>query len=294
MHLGNAAITPECAAVTTLGAAAGLAWLAWSDRGSTRQQPTVASVVGWTAFVFAAQAWNLPVLPSASAHLVGGVLLARMLGPVLGASAMGIILAVQAFALGDGGWMAWGCNFLNMGLLPAITIHALNRLSPTSYASPAPTLAPALAAAATIVVAAVAICGEVLLFRSESLPTWSVFASHMLGVHLWIGLLEGTLTFAILHAVRSWETASPKGQSTWRVAAVVTSLMVVAAIGLGSSLPDGYEAALDAAGLAFLPAADVVDAWTSQLGLLVVGLAVAGVVSGAISATARLGSRRLA
>src|SRR5437660_81918 len=108
MHLGNGAITPECAVLTYGAAAAGLAASAAALRAS---RPTVAKLqlaAGLACAVFAAQAINVPVAPGFSAHLVGGVFLAWALGPALGTWTMAAVLAVQAVALGDGGIAALG------------------------------------------------------------------------------------------------------------------------------------------------------------------------------------------
>src|SRR4051794_13194047 len=113
MHLGNGAITPECAAVTFGAAAAGLAGRA---AGLRVERPTVEKLqlaVGLGCVVFAAQAINVPVAAGISGHLVGGVLLAWALGPALGAWTIALVLAIQAIALGDGGIAALGANVLN-------------------------------------------------------------------------------------------------------------------------------------------------------------------------------------
>jgi ABC-type Co2+ transport system permease subunit len=76
MHLGNGAITPECVAITLSAASAGLGLCAWSARREARPLSKLGFAAGLGAFVFAAQAVNVPILPGISAHLVGGVLLA--------------------------------------------------------------------------------------------------------------------------------------------------------------------------------------------------------------------------
>src|SRR5688572_15566265 len=103
MHLGNGAITPECAVLTVGGAAAGLAAAAVSLRKLESPSGKLLLAGGLGALIFAAQAINVPVWPGISGHLVGGVLLAWALGPGLGAWTMALILAVQALWLGDGG-----------------------------------------------------------------------------------------------------------------------------------------------------------------------------------------------
>src|SRR5262245_42363432 len=103
MHLGNGAITPECVALTYTAAAAGLAAGAAEMRRAGLTRDKLALAAGLGCLVFAAQAVNVPILPGTSGHLVGGVLLAWVLGPGLGAWTMAVVLAAQAMLLGDGG-----------------------------------------------------------------------------------------------------------------------------------------------------------------------------------------------
>ncbi len=70
------------------------------------------------AVIFAAQLVNFPV-PPASGHLVGTTLLAVMLGPWAAMVIIALVLFVQAL-YGDGGILAFGLNFFNMGILGAI------------------------------------------------------------------------------------------------------------------------------------------------------------------------------
>ncbi len=79
-----------------------------------------------SAFVFAAQMVNFPLFPlPISGHLLGGVLVAVLLGPWAGAMVMGAVLIVQCLLFGDGGVTALGANFINMGLIGAIGGHAI-------------------------------------------------------------------------------------------------------------------------------------------------------------------------
>src|SRR5207253_6220098 len=79
--------------------------------------------------VFAAQSINVPIAPGTSAHLVGGVLLAWVLGPGLGVWTMAMVLAAQALLLGDGGIASLGANVLNMAILPAGIVAVRTRLA---------------------------------------------------------------------------------------------------------------------------------------------------------------------
>jgi cobalt/nickel transport system permease protein len=255
MHLGNGAITPECVALTYTAAAAGLAAgaIGIQRAGLTREKATLAAALG--CLVFAAQAINVPILPGTSAHLVGGVLLAWMLGPGLGAWTMALILAVQALALGDGGLAALGANVLNMALVPAGTVAAASRLVPLSEKSQNPAVGMGFAAGCAVLLAALLIVVETAAFRpAGELAGWTSFAALMLGTHAWIGVLEGTMTAALvaalapialqvrLHPVHRYAIAG----------AAVALVLAAFALPISSALPDGYEAAAQASGMNWL------------------------------------------
>src|SRR5438552_821321 len=140
MHLGNGAITPECAVLTYGVTAAGLALAGGCVlRSKTRQggfsteKLTLAAALGCA--VFAAQAINVPIAPGMSGHFVGGVLLVWALGPALGAWTMAMVLVVQAVVLGDGGIAALGANVINMALVPAGIVAVMKRVGGPALAN---------------------------------------------------------------------------------------------------------------------------------------------------------------
>ena len=251
MHLGNGAITPECAVLTYGAAAAGLAWGGCILRSKTRselqtiEKLQLAAALGCA--VFATQAINVPVAPGMSAHLVGGALLAWILGPALGASTMMVVLTAQALLLGDGGIAALGANALNMALLPAAMVAMAKRVNPSITSL-------GLAACAAVLMGAVLIVLETAAFRPVAeLTDWMGFATRMLLAHAWIGVLEGAMTVAIVAALA--RVASPVAQPSLRPAMIgLTVLLIAAALALpiSSSLPDGYEAAAQASGMDWL------------------------------------------
>ncbi len=247
MHLGTGAITPECAAITLGAAAIGLGAATVAIRRQAPSREKLALAAGLGALVFAAQAINVPVLPGTSAHLVGGVLLAWVLGPGLGAWTMAIILAVQALVLGDGGLSSLGANVLNMALLPAGFVVACRSCNLAegrwSYA------ACAAAAVLSVPLAALLIVGQTALFRSGGeLAGWQEFAVRMMATHLWIGLAEGGLTLAAVGAL-AWIGTPQRAFPT--AGACIAAALAIATVAFpwSSSLPDGYEASAEAAGL---------------------------------------------
>lgn len=254
MHLGNAALTPECAAISWAIAGSGLTYSAVSMlRHRIAGSQLVAAAALGTA-VFAAQAVNVSVLPFASAHLVGGVLLAWVAGPALGAMTMATVLALQAVAMGDGGLMAYGANVINMALLPAGLVWFVRRPNAAIHRMPTVSLAGATAGLA-VLGAAVLIVMQVALGRSlDQLANLGQFAWAMVWIHALIGLIEGAVTAGLIWALRA---DKPVGRVQLSRPALVGSVVAAAIlVGLAlpnaSGMPDGYEASAERSGMAGL------------------------------------------
>lgn len=69
------------------------------------------------AFSFTIMMFNLPIPGGSSAHAVGAVLLAILLGPWAACIGVSVALMIQALVFGDGGVMSIGANCFNMGLV---------------------------------------------------------------------------------------------------------------------------------------------------------------------------------
>lgn len=69
------------------------------------------------AFSFAIMMFNLPVPGGSSAHAVGAVLLAILLGPWAACIGVSVALIIQALMFGDGGVLAIGANCFNMAVV---------------------------------------------------------------------------------------------------------------------------------------------------------------------------------
>ncbi|WP_246393830.1 energy-coupling factor ABC transporter permease [Pseudonocardia pini] len=155
-----------------------------------------------TAFVFAVQMINFPILPGASGHLLGGALVAILVGPYVGAVCIAIVLLVQALLFADGGLTALGTNVTNMALIGVFTGYGvallLRRLARRGKGGLVAT-----AFVAAFVNTVVASLGFVLQYAAggaggASLGT--VFAL-MVGLHALIGIGEGVITAATVGAV---------------------------------------------------------------------------------------------
>src|SRR5580693_2081496 len=124
MHIPDALLEPKVAAITGMLGAAGLLYALRKLEHHLGERTTV--LMGtMSAFVFAGQMVNFPVLYGVSGHLLGGVLAAVMLGPWAGAVVIAAVLIVQCLLFGDGGVTALGANFVNMGLIGSIGGYAI-------------------------------------------------------------------------------------------------------------------------------------------------------------------------
>jgi len=69
------------------------------------------------AFCFTIMMFNLPIPGGSSAHAVGAVLLAILLGPWPACIGISVALIIQALIFGDGGVIAIGANCFNMAVV---------------------------------------------------------------------------------------------------------------------------------------------------------------------------------
>lgn len=155
-----------------------------------------------TAFVFAAQMINFPILPGASGHLLGGALVAILAGPWVGMISIAIVLVVQSLLFADGGITALGTNVTNMAVLGVgvgwLVARALRRVAVGSRAG---LLGVAFVAALlNTVVAALGFVLEYAIGGAGGATLGTVFGL-MTGLHVLIGIGEGVITAATVGAV---------------------------------------------------------------------------------------------
>ena len=201
MHMSDGLVNAPTAAATGLLAVAGLALAAHRARATLddRTAPMAGLV---TAFVFAVQMINFPILPGASGHLLGGALVAILVGPWVGALCIAIVLAVQALVFADGGLTALGPNIVNMALVGvfigygvAVALRRFARRSRTGLLVTA-----FVAALLNTVAAAMAFVVEYAIGGAGGIGLGTVFTS-MLGLHVLIGIGEGVITAATVGVV---------------------------------------------------------------------------------------------
>ncbi len=254
MHMSDTLISPAVAVATSIVAAA-LVVVATRKIGRENSRATthlvpLMGVMG--ALIFAAQMLNFAIpATGSSGHIVGGVLLAAVLGEWAGFLTLTSVIIVQCLLFADGGLMTLGCNVLNMAALSCLVAYPLifkplihNHNSPSRWA--AASIATSITALA---MGALAVTIETELSGITALP-YGRFLSFMLPIHLLIGVGEGLATAAVIASLRRYRpdllfdstepTARPRTQ--FIAITVVAALLVASVAGtVASSRPDGLE-----------------------------------------------------
>lgn len=189
------------------------------------------------AFVFAAQMINFPVAGGTSGHLVGGMLVAALIGPWAAVVVMTCVVAVQGLIFQDGGLVVMGFNIFNMGILAPFvgyTVYrALNKSKLGIFAG----------AWLSVEIGALATALEL---GASGTSAFNIAVPAMLGVHALIGIGEGLITLAALGFIQQARpdlldnTASARRPVIVAVG-LILALIVVIFSPLASSHPDGLE-----------------------------------------------------
>jgi cobalt/nickel transport system permease protein len=127
VHIPDGYLSPATCAVA--GAVAvpviGVACAKTKEIVSERQVPLLA--LG-AAYSFLVMMFNVPIPDGTTAHAVGAVLIAVLLGPWAATVCVGVALVIQAFFFGDGGVLALGANIFNMAFVMPFTGYGVYRL----------------------------------------------------------------------------------------------------------------------------------------------------------------------
>jgi len=201
------------------------------------------------AFLFAAQMVNFPVAGGTSGHLMGGVLVAALLGPSAAIVVLTAVLIVQCFLFADGGVSALGANLLNMGILGAGGGYLAYRLvSSRIRGLRGQVTGVAFGGWVSTVLAAVGCAGELAWSHTVA---WSAGFPMMASVHMVIGLGEGlisALAFAAIARTRPEIVAERTPASGGTLPGGVLRYGLLVALGLAvfvapfaSPWPDGLE-----------------------------------------------------
>lgn len=175
-----------------------LIW-SWKKVKNTYSSSVTPMLAVSSAFVFAAQMINFPILYGTSGHLVGGTFLAVLLGPYAAILSMTIVLMMQSLIFADGGLSTFGANVFNMAVIGGLSFFIVKALTGESKSSGRFFLSVFAASWLSMVVGALA-CGLQIgfspLFSEAGGITVTVPA--MLFWHILIGLGEAAITATLL------------------------------------------------------------------------------------------------
>lgn len=151
------------------------------------------------AFVFAAQMVNFPVAGGTSGHLIGGALVAALLGLPAAVIVLTTVLIAQCLLFADGGVTALGTNVFNMAVVAPFAglavFRGVSRVLPGLRGQVA---AMAFAGWCSTVAAALACAGQLAWSGTVG---WSLALPAMTGIHMIIGLGEGAISALVFAAV---------------------------------------------------------------------------------------------
>jgi len=220
-------------------------------RTPERRAPLLGAV---TAFVFAVQMLNFPLGAGTSVHLLGGVLVAVMVGPWDGVLVLFSVVLVQALLFQDGGIAALGANTLNLAVVGAGGGWLLYRWLFVLLGAGRQLLAVGGAAFATAVLIGVAVAVELAMSHTVPLAPALVAVG---GSHLLVGVTEAVLTVGILRMVRRSRpellTGDPlpsPAARRWVLGTTAAAAVLSAGAYLASTRPDALEAAAARLGIA--------------------------------------------
>ncbi len=148
------------------------------------------------AGIFAAQMFNFPVPFGSSGHLIGTALATTLVGPWVAIVILSSILIVEAM-FGDGGFLAFGANALNMAIVGALTTFVIYYIVPRKWTENKKNIAIVSGIAGFISTTVMAFfASSELAIAGAGSP--ALIFTWMMGLHAIIGVAEGLITFTIV------------------------------------------------------------------------------------------------
>lgn len=202
MHIADGFLTPEvCVGTGVLAAGAVGFSLRQLNRSVTTRTVPLTSMVA--ALIFAGQMVKFPLLlVPAYGHLLGGVLAAVIAGPWAGCVAISLVLFLQVALFADGGWLSYGANVFNMGVVGSIGGYAVYAGVRRWISGPRGVVIGSVIAAWVSVVAASAVfCIEFALSQPAGSFDLPKIFSLMTSFHSLVGVGEALITGGIVSYV---------------------------------------------------------------------------------------------
>ena len=199
------------------------------------------------AFIFAAQMINFPVAGGTSGHLLGGALVAILLGPWAAVLVMTSVIGVQGLLFQDGGLLAMGFNIFNMGIVSAFVGYASYNFVKRALGTGATAQLIGTGVGAWLGVVLSSALTALELAVSGTSPL-SIGLPAMIGIHVLIGLGEAFISVAAIAFVRQTRPDLLDGAAktaSGNAGLVAVGLMIAIGIAflspLASQSPDGLD-----------------------------------------------------
>lgn len=208
MHIPDGVLDTKTLVTTSVLGAGAVSYSLYQARTQlTAEKVKQMAAIG--AFIFAAQMINIPITGGTSGHLLGAALAAILLGPWLGMLTLSLVLTIQCLLFADGGFLALGANIFcaaAVSVMAGYLVHVwlkdkVHQLISSFIAG----WFSLLAGAASIGLALVWSNGTSFMYTMQA----------MLSVHSLIGVIEASLTAAVVFAatykVREQQVLNVKG-----------------------------------------------------------------------------------
>lgn len=249
MHIPDGFLTPPVWLTMNAISVPAIGWIAHRSgkSPSSSSEPPMLGVMG--AFVFGAQMVNFPVGLGTSGHLLGGSLLAVVLGPARAALVMTAVLILQAILFQDGGVLALGANVFNMAIAGVLAGYLPARLWGRGAVPVFLGGALSVLASAGLVLLQLGLSGAPLSER----PLWIAIALFAV-----TAVIEGAITVAAIRAIERLSPQSLPKQTNFAFSArtafaAMALLLVTLGTWIASAAPDGLQRLAADIGLAASP-----------------------------------------
>jgi cobalt/nickel transport system permease protein len=207
MHIPDGFLNPATAATLFVVSIVFLVW-SWKKVKAEYPRSFVATLSISSAFVFAAQMLNFPILYGTSGHLVGGTFLAVLLGPFAAMLSMTIVLMMQAFFFADGGIIAFGANVFNMAVIGSLSFFIVKLLTRKSTSTRRFGSSVFIASWLSVVIGSLAAAIEIGISPAFAAAGGvMVTIPAMLFWHVIIGVGEGAITTTLIMSLQRLQPA---------------------------------------------------------------------------------------
>ena len=255
MHMSDALLSPSVA-ITSAAITVGFLSVAIVK---LKKENNIAMMGAMGALIFAIQMINFTIPGTGSSgHIVGGILLAAILGPWAGFLTLSSVLVIQSLLFADGGLLALGCNILNLAVVSCLLVYPFifKPLINNRYTSGRIMWVSLLSCFLSLDLGASLVTLYAVISGVTLLP-FNYFLLGMVSIHLLISIGEGLATGAVLMLVyktrpdlfyerRDVNVNRRRGYKQVLVFIFLLSLILGGAFNwIASDKPDGLEWSLE-------------------------------------------------